>query len=349
MNPKILIAFAAGAIIASGIVYVAVNPEEVAKPAPVVVVRQKPPASVPVAQMDPAPVAVDPPAAPPEPVVMPAAPAPVREKPSPMRQAARRERPVVVARNEQPPQETAPSPMPSPINKERPYNDARPADPAPQPAPVADPQVVTPPPAPVVTAPPAPQEESPAPPRAQVPETRSPNTVTIQPGTILAVRIGETISSTRNVVGDDFLATLDRPLVIDGFVIAERGARVEGRVVEAQHPGRATGSSRLGVEIIEFSSSDGQRIRVRTATFKKDAGSFNGSDWAKVGAGAAIGAAIGGAAGGGKGAAIGAGVGGAAAGTADVLMTHGKPAEIPVETRMSFRIQEPITITERLQ
>jgi hypothetical protein len=202
----------------------------------------------------------------------------------------------------------------------------------------------------VVTAPPtpAPQQEVRQPAPAPMPEARTPNTVTIQPGTILAVRIGETISSLRNEVGDNFLATLDRPLVIDGFVIAERGARVEGRVVEAQHPGRGNGQSHLGVEIIGLSTSDGQRMRVRTATFKKESASSTGRDWATVGAGAAIGAAIGAAAGGGKGAAIGAGVGGAA-GTADVLLTRGKPAEIPVETRMSFRIQEPITITERLQ
>jgi hypothetical protein len=127
------------------------------------------------------------------------------------------------------------------------------------------------------------------------------------------VRIGETISSVRNEVGDDFLATLERPLVIDGFVIAERGARVEGRVVEAQHPGRANGSSHLGVEIIELSTSDGQHVRVRTATFKKENASFAGSDWANV------------------------------------VMTRGRAAEIPAETRMSFRIQEPIRLTERLQ
>jgi hypothetical protein len=66
-----------------------------------------------------------------------------------------------------------------------------------------------------------------------------------------------------------------------------------------------------------------------------------------VGAGTVLGAAIGAAAGGGKGAAIGAGAG-AAAGAAGVMLTRGKAAEIPVETRLSFRIANPITITERL-
>ena len=162
------------------------------------------------------------------------------------------------------------------------------------------------------------------------------------------VRIAETLSAARHERGDTFLATLEQPLIIDGFIIAERGARVEGRVAEAQPPGRGGGSSRLDVELVRLSTSDGQRVPIRTEPFKKEGASSAGSDLAKVGVGAAIGAAIGAAAGGGKGAAIGAGVGGAA-GTADVLLTRGKPAEIRVETRVSFRIQEPITLTERLQ
>ncbi|MEO8131445.1 MAG: hypothetical protein ABI822_30395, partial [Bryobacteraceae bacterium] len=67
----------------------------------------------------------------------------------------------------------------------------------------------------------------------------------------------------------------------------------------------------------------------------------------KIGAAAAIGAAIGAIAGGGKGAAIGAGAGGAA-GTGGVMATRGKDAEVPVETKLSFRLRDAITLTERL-
>lgn len=297
MNSKVLIAFAAGAVIASGIVYIAVRPEDAAPlPAPVVVQSE---AAVPVvvARVYTPPAVVRPPVAQ-EPAVAPAVeatPMPVREKPSPLRPPpVRRARPVVIAH------ESEPSPMP-----------------ASRPTPIPDP-----PPPPVVTAPPAPapQPEAPAlpPPQMpqtppQMPQTRTPNTVTIQPGTILAVRIGETISSARNEVGDGFVATLERPLVIDGFVIAERGSRVEGRVVETQHPGRANGPSNLGVELVEISTSDSQRVPVRTATFKKESATSNGGDWANV------------------------------------VLTRGKPAEIPAETRMNFRIREPITVTEHLQ
>jgi hypothetical protein len=171
--------------------------------------------------------------------------------------------------------------------------------------------------------------------------------VTLVAGTLLPVRIGETISTARNQPGDGFLTTLDRPLVIDGFIIAERGSRVEGRVVEAEAAGRAKGVSHLGIELVRLSTSDGQRVRIRTEPYRKDGTNSTATDAAKIGAGAAIGAAIGAIAGGGKGAAIGAGVGGAA-GAGDVLLTRGKPAEIPVETRLTFRVQEPVTITEKL-
>ncbi len=63
--------------------------------------------------------------------------------------------------------------------------------------------------------------------------------------------------------------------------------------------------------------------------------------------GAALGAIIGALAGGGKGAAIGAGAGGAA-GTGAVLLGKGKPAVIQNETRLTFELANPVTITEHL-
>jgi hypothetical protein len=178
-------------------------------------------------------------------------------------------------------------------------------------------------------------------------ETRVPNSVTLAAGTVLAVRIGETLSSAHNQPGDMFLATLTQPLVIDGFIIAERGARLEGRVVEASQSGRVSGASHLGISVVRLATADGQNIRIRTEPFVKAANSSTGTDAAKIGGGAAVGAIIGAIAGGGKGAAIGAGAGGAI-GAGDVLLTRGQAAEIKVETRVSFRVQDSITITERL-
>jgi hypothetical protein len=316
MRWKLVSAFATGAVLASGIVYFAVKPQEVASVAKPPAVKQELPAQ-PVAA-PPAPVAETPSHV----------PAPVREKPSPMPPPTRHEKPVVIARNDPPPAAPPIKPQPAePALLPQPPTPAPAAEPAPAPVPVVE-NVSLPAPAPNVEAP-------------------VPHTVTLAAGTLLPVRIGETISSARNQPGDTFLATLTQQLVIDGFIIAERGARIEGKVVEAAQAGRGRGNSHLAISIVRLATSDGQNIRIRTEPYAKDRTSQAVTDAAKVGGGAAIGAVIGAIAGGGKGAAIGAGAGGAL-GAGDVMLTHGKPVEIPVETRISFRVQDPVTITERL-
>ena len=202
---------------------------------------------------------------------------------------------------------------------------------------------------------PAVQPEQPAPTPVKEPEPQAPpapppppppQTVTLQPGTLIQVRVIDGLSSDRSMPGDQFAGTLAEPVAADGFVIAERGARVEGRVVASDKGGRVKGVSSLAVELTRLHTSDGQTVALNTDAFQKLGESSKKTDAAKIGAGAAIGAAIGAIAGGGKGAAIGAGVGGGA-GAGDVLLTHGKPATIPSETRISFRLREAVTLTER--
>ncbi|HET8548649.1 MAG TPA: hypothetical protein VFL57_11620 [Bryobacteraceae bacterium] len=176
---------------------------------------------------------------------------------------------------------------------------------------------------------------------------RVPQTVTIPAGMLLAVRIDQTLSTDRNEAGDSFRATLDAPLVIDGYVIAERGARAQGRVAEVDRGGRVRGTASMTLELVSVTGSDGQRIRVETQSFARQAQSSRGKDAAKVGAAAGLGAAIGAIAGGGKGAAIGAGIG-AAAGTGGVMATRGGAAEVPAETRITFKLAQPVTVTEKL-
>lgn len=192
---------------------------------------------------------------------------------------------------------------------------------------------------PDVAATPIAVESAPLPPRQR-------ETVTLASGTLLQVRLNERLSSDRNVVGDAFAATLDQPLVVDGYVIAERGARVLGRIVDVTPAGRVKGVAEMAVELASLTTADGQEINLRTASFVRKGDTSHKNDAVKVGVGSAIGAAIGAIAGGGKGAAIGAGSG-AAAGTAAVLATRGKAAVLEPETRISFRLESPVTITER--
>ncbi len=175
-----------------------------------------------------------------------------------------------------------------------------------------------------------------------------PNTATINQGTLVTVRIGETLSVQKNLTGDTFFATLDQPLVAGGFVIAEKGARVEGKIVEVDKAGRMSGTARISLELTQVNTSDGQRLHLQTSTYSKDGVDRNrNNDAAKVGGGAILGAVIGAAAGGGKGAGVGAAAGGAA-GAGAVLISGGRNITIPVETQLSFRIEKPVVITERV-
>jgi len=183
-----------------------------------------------------------------------------------------------------------------------------------------------------------PENATPAP--APVPPAPDPHTVTLNAGMLIPVRLLDSLSLERNHAGDRFAATLDSELVADRFVIAERGARVEGKVVTADR-----GARTLSIELTGVETSDKQDVAIQTERFDKRSEPDHAQDAAKVGAGAVIGAVIGGIAGGGKGAAIGAGVGGGA-GAGDVLLTR-KPVALASETRITFRLRAPVTITER--
>jgi hypothetical protein len=184
----------------------------------------------------------------------------------------------------------------------------------------------------------------------QTPEPAAPpqpHVVTLQQGQILSVRLGETLSTDHNYTGDTFRGTLAEPIVIDGFIIADRGSKVLGRIVDAQRAGRGEGNADLSVTVTEINTTDNQRIAVQTSAVDKRSGSARSDDAAKVAGGAALGAIIGAIAGGGRGAAIGAGAGGAAGG-GWAAGTHGKQAVIPTETKLTFRLENPVTITEHL-
>jgi hypothetical protein len=192
---------------------------------------------------------------------------------------------------------------------------------------------------PAVTTPMAVQATPPPPPQ--------PHTVTLAEGTTLAIRLNEKLSTDHNYSGDAFRATLDQPIIVDGFIIADRGAKVLGKIVKAQKPGKFEGNAELALTLTEISTTDGQKIEVETNQSLRKGPSNTGEEVAKMGGGAALGAIIGAIAGGGKGAAIGAGAGGAA-GTGAVFLGHGKPAVLDNETRLTFQLATPTTITEHL-
>ena len=326
---KTLIAFAGGALLAGTIAFVAMRgtggkeeapaPVQAMAPAPVT-----PPAAAPAAVAEPPVVA----AAPVAPVVEPA--------PRKVKKAAKE---AAVAR--------VPSALsaaaPAQVSQTPAFSAPAPVQTAPTP-PVAPPAPMEPPAA-------APVAEAPKPAFTPMkpkdpPKPAEPNSVTVAGGTTIPVRLAQTLDSSKLEDGQSFQATLDQPLVVDGFVIAERGAAIEGRVVSAVQAGRVKGLSHLSIELTRLTTSDGQRVPIRTSAWEKEGEKDTKGDATKVAVGAGIGAALGAIFGGGKGAATGAGAGGAA-GAGTVLATRGKPVVLAAETRISFRLRDPVTIIER--
>jgi hypothetical protein len=241
-------------------------------------------------------------------------------------------------------------------SNEQPPADTSSQDQAPPPASQdqtpASPQDQTPPTRPgwhrFSKAPQAPDQNSPSDPPANEQQSRLiPAQLTLKSGTFLTVRIDQFISSDRNKAGDAFTASLAKPVVVDGVVVAQGGQTVAGRVVEAQKAGRVKGVSRLAIQLTDLSIADGQQVPIRTQLIGETGPTSKGRDAVAIGTTTGVGASIGAAADWGEGAAIGAGAG-ALAGTIGVLLTRGRPTIIYPETVMTFRLADPVTIsTER--
>jgi hypothetical protein len=253
------------------------------------------------------------------------------------------------------PPEAAADAKPSPVSSQRPKR-----QPAAQPRPAAEPPAAAsePEPAPATnpaeTAEPAsmpPPVNEPVipnlPPLVEMPQPEPPpqqQLVTVPEGSRVVVRLVNTLSTNRNRPGDTFEATLEEPLHVDGWLVAPKGSRVEGRVLESTPAGRVKGVAELSFDLVQLTTADGRQVDIRTAPFGQAADASHGDDMKKVGWGAGIGAIIGAIAGGGKGAAIGAGAG-AGAGAGTVLATRGKTAVVPTETRLTFRLSQPLEVT----
>jgi len=189
-----------------------------------------------------------------------------------------------------------------------------------------------------------PQYQNQGPENEQGPPPPIPPQLTLKPGTFVTVRVNQFLSSDRNQAGDPFSATLAKPLMVDGVVVAEPGETVGGRVVEAKKAGLVHGVSHLALELTDVTLADGQQVPVRTQLSGRNGPTSQGRDAAAIAGTTATGAAIGAAADWGKGAAIGAGAG-AVAGTLGVLLTRGEPTIVPPESMLTFRLEAPVVVS----
>ncbi len=207
--------------------------------------------------------------------------------------------------------------------------------PKPESAETASEQAARPPRTPVKTLKPEPFPASP-----------SPREVTLPAGYRLAVRLVDAISTDYHSVGDAFTAYLDEPLVVNGLTIAEKYARVDGRVVESRRGGRIKGRAGMWLELVRLHAKDGQQVNISTAPLGREAKSSIKQDARKIGILTGIGAAVGAVAGGRKGSAIGAGVG-AGTGGGTVAATRGAALVVPAETRLVFSLASMVDFIEQ--
>jgi hypothetical protein len=173
----------------------------------------------------------------------------------------------------------------------------------------------------VTTPPPAP-----APPPREI--------VKIPAGTVLTVAMIDAVGTDTNKAGDEFMASIAEPVVVNGKTVLAKGTKVRGRIETLDEPGRVKGKAALSLVLTQLMGGD-KPVAITTQPFAAQAEADTKKDAVKVGGGAALGALVGAIAGGKKGAAVGAAVGGGA-GTTAVLATKGTQMRIESETKVDF-------------
>lgn len=178
-----------------------------------------------------------------------------------------------------------------------------------------------------------------APARPPAPKFES---IVLPAGTSIEITVDQAVSSKTNNAGDHFAASVATPVVVNGKQVIAKGSAVSGTVTESKSAGRFKGNAELSLTLNSV-TVDGKEYDLKTSAFSEATGSRGKRTAITTGIGAAAGAAIGALAGGGKGAAIGAGAG-AGAGVAGGALTGERDVEVPAETKIDFKLSEPVTI-----
>jgi YMGG-like Gly-zipper len=166
--------------------------------------------------------------------------------------------------------------------------------------------------------------------------------VTIPAGTVIPVRMIDSISSDHNWTGQVFRGSLSSPVVVHNRTVLPKGAMAFVKLVDVDTAGRVKGRSRLMLQL--------DRVVAPSGTYVVHSGvvSFSGSSQGKktaksAGIGALVGGGVGALFGGGKGAAIGAGLG-AGTGVATRAFKEPHPVWIGSESLVNFRLASPVRI-----
>src|SRR5262249_33411543 len=111
-------------------------------------------------------------------------------------------------------------------------------------------------------------------------------TSTLFEGRAISVFTSSDLSTKTARSGQKFTASLANPIVDGDWVIAKKGAPVEGVVVNSDPGGRVNGTAFISVRLESLTLADGRRVNLDTTLYTKEAKSSKAKDAAKVGIGA---------------------------------------------------------------
>jgi hypothetical protein len=168
--------------------------------------------------------------------------------------------------------------------------------------------------------------------------------ITIPSGTLIPIRMIDSISSGEDHVDQTFRASIDAPVMIDGETVISRGTDAIVKLVAVQQAGKLAGKGEIKIQLDSIMIGD-QRYPIDSNVFYREGPAQGAKTARSAGIGAAIGAAVGAIAGGGKGAIIGAGVG-AGSGVAVEAVTKSEQARIESESEVTFRLEAPLELTK---
>ena len=166
--------------------------------------------------------------------------------------------------------------------------------------------------------------------------------IVLPAGTHISIRLGQSLNTQRDKPGTRFIGHVATPVVYEGVVVLPRGAVCHGHVEESKPSGRLTGRAvmRLTLDSVVV---NGRNYTIDTSNPAYVSKNHKKRNLALIGGGAGTGAGIGAIAGGGVGALIGAGAG-ATAGTIGAIATGKKHVRLAPETRLTFRLREPVRV-----
>jgi len=179
-----------------------------------------------------------------------------------------------------------------------------------------------------------PTQAAPAPTAPVPPPPSAPRIITLPTGTMLLVRMMDSISS-RNMAGSTFTTKLEYDLVVGTSVALKGGTKIYGKIKSSTQARRAFGRSTLDIRLTQL-IINGKPVPFATSGFK----AAGEASIKKAARGALAGAAIGAIADGSDGARTGAAIGGTLG-----ALRKGQTITIPPGALLEFNLAQPLKLS----